>query len=562
MNTKNSFLETTWKQTSQNNNSDVFNLAQKNNVSITLAELLLSRKVDSIKSFLSSKLKDNLSLSKIEKLSHIDKSKTFFEQIKETKKVGIFSDYDVDGACSAAILKNVLTHYGVEVQLYIPNRLSEGYGPNPLAVKKLLENNSHIIFLDCGSNNIEEQKLIKDKNAQLLIIDHHECRDIEEGIVLINPKYAKDQSVLNDLCTTSLVFLLVFYLTKKEILTNNDVLQYLDLVALATICDLVPLNDINRSFVKQGLKILNSETKNKGLTTLINEAKIKQEISEYHLGYVLGPRINAGGRMGESYLSFNLLSSPNIHIAAQYSSVINGKNQERQKIQTSIINTINSGVDDNQNLINFFYDPTWHIGVLGIIAGRLMRSNKRPSFVMTDSENFIVGSGRSLGGLNIGTLMMEAADNGIIIKGGGHTKACGFTLEKKSWEPFKLFLLDKFTGSTVIQENYYELLLDLTLINNNLLNDLDLLSPFGQSNPEPIFKSENVKIEIVNVFKDKHMKCKLSDQLGNSVIGMMFDSDVGSFKSYISLKNDFDCYYKIKRDTYSSQVIVHIEDIH
>ena len=235
---------------------------------------------------------------------------------------------------------------------------------------------------------------------------------------------------------------------------------------------------------------------------------------------------------------------------------------QRQKIQTSIINTINSGVDDNQNLINFFYDPTWHIGVLGIIAGRLMRSNKRPSFVMTDSENFIVGSGRSLGGLNIGTLMMEAADNGIIIKGGGHTKACGFTLEKKSWEPFKLFLLDKFTGSTVIQENYYELLLDLTLINNNLLNDLDLLSPFGQSNPEPIFKSENVKIEIVNVFKDKHIKCKLSDQLGNSVIGMMFDSDVGSFKSYISLKNDFDCYYKIKRDTYSSQVIVHIEDIH
>ncbi len=562
MNIKSSFLENTWKKTDKYNNSEVFYIAQKNNLSITLAELLLSRKINNIKSFLSSKLKDNITFNKIEKLSNINKSQDFFNQIKETKKVGIFSDYDVDGACSAAILKNILSQYKIEVELYIPNRLSEGYGPNTSAIKKLLENNDHIIFLDCGSNNIEEQKLIKAKNSELLIIDHHECNDVVEGVILINPKLTTDQSALNDLCTTSLVFLLIFYLTKKEILSNNDVLQYLDLVALATICDLVPLNPINRSFVKQGLKILNSDSKNKGLTTLINEAKINQEISEYHLGYVLGPRINAGGRMGESYLSFNLLSSPNIHLAAQYSSVINGKNQERQKIQTSIINSINSGIKDNQNLINFFYDPTWHIGVLGIIAGRLMRSNKRPSFVMTDSEKFIVGSGRSLGGLNIGTLMMEATEKGIITKGGGHAKACGFTLEKKSWEPFKLFLLNKFTGSIVVQENHYELLLDLTVINEHLLKDLDLLSPFGQKNPEPIFKSEKIKIEILNIFKEKHIKCRLSDKLGNSVTGMMFDSNVESFKSFIAKKNELDCYYKVKRDTYSSKVIVHIEDIH
>ncbi len=542
--------------------SEVFTSAQKNNISITLSELLITRKITNIKSFLSSKLKDNITFSKIEKLANIEKTINFFNEVKEIKKIGIFSDYDVDGASSAAILKNILTQFDIEVEIHIPNRLTEGYGPNPLAVKKLLENNNHIIFLDCGSNNLEEQKLVKENNSQLLIIDHHECGDAFEDVILINPKYTKDQSVLNDLCTTSLVFLVVFYLTKKEIFYNKDILQYLDLVALATICDLVPLNSINRSFVKQGLKIFNSDNKNKGLMTLINEAKIKQVISEYHLGYVLGPRINAGGRMGESYLGYNLLSSPNIHLAAQYSSVIGGKNQERQKIQTSIINSISDRKEDNQNLINFYYDATWHIGVLGIIAGRLMRTNKRPSFVMTDSDQFIVGSGRSLGGINIGTLMMEAAEKGIIIKGGGHTKACGFTLEKKSWQAFKLFLIDKFTGSEVTQENYYEVSLDLTLINENLLKDLDLLSPFGQNNNEPIFKSENVKFQILNIFKEKHIKCKLSDKLGNSVTGMMFDTNVESFKAYINQKTELDCYYKVKRDTYSSNVIIHIEDIH
>ena len=562
MNTNNSFLETSWKQIDKLDSSEVFNTAQKNNLSITLSELLITRKVTHVKSFLSSKLKDNINFNKIEKLANIEKTQIFFNEVKEVKKVGIFSDYDVDGACSAAILKNILSQFDIEVEVYIPNRLSEGYGPNPLAVKKLLENNSHIIFLDCGSNNLDEQKLVRENGSQLLIIDHHECGDAFEDVILINPKYNKDQSVLNDLCTTSLVFLVVFYLIKKEIFNNKDILQYLDLVALATICDLVPLNSINRSFVKQGLIILNSENKNKGLMTLINDAKIKQAISEYHLGYVLGPRINAGGRMGESYLGYNLLSSPNIHLAAQYSSVIGGKNQERQKIQTSIISSIHERQKDHQDLINFYYDATWHIGVLGIIAGRLMRINKRPSFVMTDSDQFIVGSGRSLGGLNIGTLMMEATEKGIIIKGGGHSKACGFTLDKESWQAFKLFLIDKFTGSEVDQENYYEVTLDLTVINDNLLKDLDLLSPFGQSNPEPIFKSENVKLKILNVFKEKHMKCKLSDNLGNSIIGMMFDSNVESFKAYIAKKTEFDCYYKVKRDTYSSNVIVHIEDIH
>ena len=247
----------------------------------------------------SSKLKDNINFNKIEKLANIEKTQIFFNEVKEVKKVGIFSDYDVDGACSASKLEK-------SERIEVVSVLTPNFLHYPMA-KKLLENNSHIIFLDCGSNNLDEQKLVRENGSQLLIIDHHECGDAFEDVILINPKYNKDQSVLNDLCTTSLVFLVVFYLIKKEIFNNKDILQYLDLVALATICDLVPLNAINRSFVKQGLIILNSDNKNKGLMTLINEAKINQTISEYHLGYVLGPRINAGGRIGNSELGVYLL---------------------------------------------------------------------------------------------------------------------------------------------------------------------------------------------------------------------------------------------------------------
>ena len=561
LNIKLSFLETTWAINEKKFESNTFEVAQKNNISIILSELLLKREVKNIKSFLSSKLKDNISFNEIEKLENINSSLKFFEEIKNLKKVGIFSDYDVDGACSAAILKKYLSQFDIKVEVYIPNRITEGYGPNKKAIQKLLEKNKHVIFLDCGSNSIIEQDIITKNKSKLLIIDHHECDQINQNVILINPKSKLDKSNFNDLCTTALVFLVVFYLTRKEIFSNNDVFQYLDLVALATICDLVPLNSINRSFVKQGLNILNYDIKNKGIVTLINQSKINQKISEYHLGFILGPRINAGGRMGESYLGFNLLSCENIHAATQYSSIITSKNQERQKIQNKIINSLTTLIEES-DAINFFYDPSWHIGVIGIIAGRLMRGNKKPSFVMTNSNDLIVGSGRSTGGLNIGNLMIEAVEKKIIIKGGGHSKACGFTLEKDSIKEFKNFLFTKFQGFYPEKNNFYEMNLDISVINENLLNDLSLMSPFGQLNPEPVFKSENLKINILNIFKEKHIKCKLFDNLGNSLIGIFFDIDVIKFKEYISKKDTFNCFYKVKRDTYSSNVIAHIEDIH
>lgn len=563
MSTKESFNGVFWRSLNDNNDleNEAFSVAQKNNISISLAKLLINRNVKKIPNFLNSKLKENITISEIMKLNNIEKSIKFFEKVKLDRKIAIFSDYDVDGACSAAICKKLFLQFNIEAMVYIPNRFNEGYGLNINAIDKMLDFSSNILVLDCGSNNVEEQKYVHEKKAQIMVVDHHECDDFFDQAIVINPKTPNDKSSLNDLCATGLIFLIFVYLKYESIFLNSDILKYLDLVALATICDLVPLNSINRSLVKQGLKIINSENSNKGIQTLINQAKIKQTISEYHLGYMLGPRINAGGRMGESLLGFQLLSSENIHQAVQYAQIIEGHNQNRQKIQSQIVNDIDLDESNNQN-INFFYNEKWHIGIVGIIAGRLMRINNKPSFVMTTSKDVVVGSGRSLGEKNIGQLMMEASEKGILIKGGGHEKACGFTLLEEKVDKFKLFLNEKTKDIKINNSKYYESSIDLNVVNEKLLNDLDLLSPFGQQNSEPIFKCSDLKISILTVFKEKHAKLVFSDNLGFSCEGMFFDTNILGLKNYLSNKSHFDCYFKVKKDTYSNDTVIHLEDIH
>ena len=557
-----SFQGAEWQSAySKQNEDEIFQLAQKNNISTHLSRLLINRNIKSISKFINSKLKENLSISKIVKLSNLDNSISFFEKVKSEKKISIFSDYDVDGACAAAICKKLLSQFDIEVNVYIPNRLNEGYGLNQVAIDKIMTFSQNILVLDCGSNNIQEQEYIINKGGNIMIIDHHECEVFFDQAIVVNPKTPKDLSDLDDLCATALTFLVMVYLKHENVFPNVDVLQYLDLVALATICDLVPLSDINRSFVKQGLKVINSDNVNKGIKTLINQSKIKQKISEYHLGYILGPRINAGGRMGESLLGFNILSSDNIHQALQLAQIIESHNQNRQSIQAKIVKSINLQESEDKS-INFFFDKKWHIGIVGIIAGRLMRLNNKPSFVMTSSNDFVVGSGRSLGEKNIGQLMMIAAEKGIIIKGGGHAKACGFTLREDQIPEFKNYLYTETKNISISNKKYYESTIDLNVINEQLLNDLDLLSPFGQKNPEPIFRAENVKIDILQIFKNKHAKLKIFDDLNFECEGVFFDIVSEDLKFYIDKKTNFDCYFKVKKDTYSNKTVMHIEDIH
>ena len=563
MTTKESFNRVLWHSLNNNNEleNESFSVAQKNNISISLAKLLINRKIKKIPNFLNSKLKENISISQIMKLNNIEKSIQFFEKVKLDKKIAIFSDYDVDGACSAAICKKLFLQFNIETMVYIPNRFNEGYGLNISAINKMLDFSSNILVLDCGSNNIDEQRYVHEKKAQIMVVDHHECDDFFDQAIVINPKTPNDKSSLNDLCATGLIFLIFVYLKYENIFSASDILKYLDLVALATICDLVPLNSINRSMVKQGLRIINSENLNKGIQTLINQAKIKQTISEYHLGFILGPRINAGGRMGESLLGFQLLSSENIHQALQYAQIIEGHNQNRQKIQSQIVDDIDLEESNNQN-INFFYNEKWHIGIVGIIAGRLMRINNKPSFVMTTSNDVVVGSGRSLGEKNIGQLMMAASEKGILIKGGGHAKACGFTLLEGKVDEFKLFLNEETKDIKINNSKYYESSIDLNVVNEKLLKDLDLLSPFGQQHSEPIFKCSDLKIQILKVFKEKHAKLILSDDLGLSCAAMLFDTNILELRNYMSNKSHFDCYFKVKKDSYSNDTVIHLEDIH
>jgi len=231
-----SFQGAEWQSAySKQNEDEIFQLAQKNNISTHLSRLLINRNIKSISKFINSKLKENLSISKIVKLSNLDNSISFFEKVKSEKKISIFSDYDVDGACAAAICKKFLSQFDIEVNVYIPNRLNEGYGLNQVAIDKIMIFSQNILVLDCGSNNIQEQEYIINKGGNIMIIDHHECEVFFDQAIVVNPKTPKDLSDLDDLCATALTFLVMVYLKHENVFPNVDVLQYLDLVALATI---------------------------------------------------------------------------------------------------------------------------------------------------------------------------------------------------------------------------------------------------------------------------------------------------------------------------------------
>jgi len=235
--TKESFNRVFWRSLNNNNEleNESFIVAQKNNISISLAKLLINRNIKKIPNFLNSKLKENISISQIMKLNNIEKSIQFFEKVKLDKKIAIFSDYDVDGACSAAICKKLFLQFNIETMVYIPNRFNEGYGLNISAINKMLDFSSNILVLDCGSNNIDEQRYVHEKKAQIMVVDHHECDDFFDQAIVINPKTPNDKSSLNDLCATGLIFLIFVYLKYENIFSASDILKYLDLVALATI---------------------------------------------------------------------------------------------------------------------------------------------------------------------------------------------------------------------------------------------------------------------------------------------------------------------------------------
>ncbi len=467
--------------------------------------------------------------------------------IKNKEKVGIFGDYDVDGASSTALLGKYFDELKLPYEIYIPDRQKEGYGPSIEAFQKFIKKGIKIIFtVDCGTLSFDAIEYAQKNNVDVIVLDHHQSEiKLPKAFSIINPNRFDDKSNLNYLCAAGVTFMFLVSVNKElrsinwfknNNLNEPNLIKYLDLVSLGTVCDVVPLIGLNRALVHQGLKILKSR-KNLGLKTLIDVCKIESKPTIYHIGYILGPRINAGGRVGKSSHGANLLLNSNPKEAFKLAFELENFNKERQMLEKDVLEKI---LKESNNIIN---DPVlilsgknWHEGVIGIVASRLKDKYNKPVIIISIKNEIGKASARSVMGFDIGSNIISATQKNILIKGGGHKMAGGFSIKPENIDKFKSFIFRKFKSINEDLSKDKPLLLDsaisITAINLDFYNKVNVLSPFGSGNPEPKFIIENVKSINNKIIKDKHIKSILVGEDGSNIKTIAFnavENKIGAF---------------------------------
>ncbi len=464
--------------------------------------------------------------------------------IEAQKKFAIFGDFDVDGATSSAILYRFLKGLGVEAPIYIPDRLSEGYGPNIEALKTLKEQGADVLFmLDCGTTAFDVVKAGTDLGLQIIILDHHESEDrLPECWHVINPKRKDDSSDLKMLAAVGVTFLSCvainnrlrergYYKTKG--VTEPDLRSYLDVVALGTVCDMVPLLGANRLFVKSGFAIP-YEHMNLGIQSLMSVARINAPMTTYDCGFVLGPRINAGSRVHEADLGARLLVSDHAEEAKNIAWTLNDCNEKRKAIQQQMEEQAISMVEA-QNIKDtamiLLDHEDWHPGLSGLVAGRIKEKYNRPTCVVTYAYDLSGrkegrGSGRSIPGIHIAQSFIDARSKGILEKGGGHAMAGGFTVLPEKLPELRVFLDENIAEQMKNTDTNVEISVDGILTSRGISVDLvemlqNKVGPFGQEQPEPVFMLENIRIHKADILGESHIRVMLSDWEGGSYIKAM-----------------------------------------
>ncbi len=472
--------------------------------------------------------------------------------IKDKQKLGIFGDYDVDGASSAAVLGNYFSLLNLPFEIYIPDRRKEGYGPSIEAFKKLINSGVDIIFtVDCGTLSFEAIEYAKKNNVDVIVLDHHQS-DLNLPIAysIINPNRFDDKSNLKYLCAAGVTFMFLISLNKelrsidwfkKNKINEPNLIEFLDLVSLGTVCDVVPLIGLNRAIVSQGLKILSAK-KNLGLKTLIDICGIRSNLNAYHLGYVLGPRINAGGRVGKSSHGASLLLSNNPKEVYKLASELDHFNKERQYLESETLKKIlDLSKDQLLDPVIILSGKNWHEGVIGIVASRLKDKYNKPVIIISLDKNIGKASARSIVGFDIGSAIIAATQEKILIRGGGHKMAGGFSIKIENINKFKEFIFKKFKKINQKLKDNKPLFLDGIIspsaINLDFYNKVNMLAPFGSGNPEPKFIIENVKPVNSKIIKDKHIKSVLVGLEGSSIKTIAFNSVENEIGSYL-LKKD------------------------
>jgi len=518
-----------------------------------VAKLLSIRKIkkEEIKFFLDPSIKNILPNPFI--LKDMDKAieRTITTVLKK-EKVGIFGDYDVDGATSTAILGQYFKLLNIDYEIYIPDRKSEGFGPNEKAFLEFINLGVNLIFtVDCGTLSFEPINFAKKKGIDVIILDHHQSEiKLPNALAIVNPNRFDDRSELNYLCAAGVCFLFLIALNKKlrdqdwfklNSISEPDLLNILDLVSLGTVCDVVPLVGLNRAIVHQGLKVLKKK-KNLGLKTLIEINNIENNITTYHLGYVLGPRINAGGRVGKSTHGANLLLNKSPQETFKIASELNNYNKERQILESELLNKIlNTDLQTNLDPVIILHGENWHEGIIGIIAARVKEKYNKPAIIISTTSGLGKGSARSIYGFDIGSVVIGAVQNDILVKGGGHKMAAGFTINMTKIDQFKEFVFKKFRSVNMNLEEkknyYFDAEISPSAVNIDFFEKVNMLAPFGSGNIEPRFVIQNLKVLNSKIVGEKHIKSILLGSDSTTLKTISFNSVESELGAYLLKKN-------------------------
>ena len=552
------------------NERQVLTLSQRNKISPILAKLLTLRNVQSedVENYLNLNLYNNLPnpfLLKDMKIT-IDR---VIQAIERNQNIGIIADYDVDGSTSAAILIKFFEFYQKKLNLKIPDRLNEGYGPNTRIMNYFLKEKINLVFtLDCGTSSFGILDDEKYKNIDVIVVDHHLSEEkLPNVFSIINPNRFDEKSEYNEMAAVGVTFLFLMALRKRlrqknffSKIKEPNLLSLLDLVALGTVCDVVKLDNYNRMFVKIGLDLI-KKRKNKSIAQIIDNSNLYHTPTASDLGFVIGPQLNAASRVDDSSLPSKLLISDDKSEIEKISRKLILFNEKRKLIENNIFDEALIQVKKQAtNKFIIVHGFGWHKGVLGIIASRLINQFYKPTIVISFDQTEGVGSARSINMIDLGSIILTAKKKGLLINGGGHKMAAGLKIKKNLLDDFHTYLTQCFYryDKSIFQKiEEFDLKITLNTINENLLEDIEKLEPFGNGNEEPKFIISDVKIDYVKILKEKHLL--IFFQTDNSInlraicfncIGTKLGEYLLNYKNY---NLELGC--TIRRDSYNKSLL-------
>jgi single-stranded-DNA-specific exonuclease len=462
--------------------------------------------------------------------------------IRKGEPVAVFGDYDVDGACSAALMQRFMQAHGREAVIYIPDRIFEGYGPNDGAIETLVTNGARLIItVDCGGTSHGPLALAAKLGAEVVVIDHHGMtEELPEAVAVVNPNRHDCLSGQGHLAAAGVTFLMLIaitrYLRTAGFYGNGhpepDLLGWLDLVALATVCDVVPLTGVNRAFVAQGLKVMHKR-RNPGLKALADVAGLNTAPTCYHLGFLLGPRINAGGRIGDAGLGARLLASDDEAESVDIAATLNRLNRERQDMELRCCEEAVALAEeklaaDPELPMLVLGSDRWHKGLVGLVSSRLTERFRRPSLIIAwDNEaGDGTGSGRSIAGADIGHAVRACLENGLAKKGGGHAMAAGITIARERLVEVEQFLRDSLSSSVTAARDVAALSIDGALTPEaatvDFAEQLEKAGPYGSGNPAPRFVFPAHRITFAKQAGEAHIRCSLKSGGGATIGAIAF----------------------------------------